>query len=183
MASSQTSQLESIDIMSMANGIVLTLEMDSIPKSENFTAWQANSNWFYITLYNVKGDSSQLRPKKLPDSIRDFQIISTNESIQLGLRLFEPIENHEFSSSEDENLIVASLHYSRVYLAQLDTIEKMELGKERFQFKSSFRDWLYHTGRGLTVTGLLKDSDNRMNLQTQIGLGLVVSTYFMDLIW
>ena len=124
---SQTSQLEFITLESKANGIVVQLKMDTIPDINNITAWQANSGWFYITLYQVTGDSSALMPRKIPSDITDFQIIENDESLQLGIRLIKTIENHEFSSLEDENSIVASLHYSTEYLAQLDTVKKMNL--------------------------------------------------------
>ena len=183
LAFSKPSQLESIHIESLANGIVLNLEMDSIPALENFTAWQANSNWFYITLYQVSGDSSKLALNKLPKNIQNYQVIISENSIQLGLQLYEPVDNHEFSSSEDDNFMVASLYYSSEYLSQLETIKDMDLSQKWYEISSKFRDWLYITGTGLTATGMIKDSNNRMNSQTQIGLSLLAITYMFDKIW
>ena len=157
--------------------------MDTLPNINNITAWQANSGWFYITLYQVTGDSSALMPRKIPSDITDFQIIENDESLQLGIRLIKTIENHEFSSLVDENSIVASLHYSTEYLAQLDTVKKMNLGQQNKEMPQEIRDWLYITGTGLTVAGLLLDSDDRMNSQTQSGLGVLITTFLLDLIW
>ena len=157
--------------------------MDTLPDIKNITAWQANSGWFYITLYQVTGDSSALMPRKIPSDITDFQIIENDESLQLGIRLIKTIENHEFSSLEDENSIVASLHYSTEYLAQLDTVKKMNLGQQKKGMPPGLRNWLYITGTGLTVSGLLQDSEDRMNSQTQSGLGVLITTFLLDLIW
>jgi hypothetical protein len=147
--------------------------MNNLPDVSNITAWQASSGWFYITMYKVKGDSS-LMPRKLPPQVIDFQIIESDESIQLGIRIKQPIENHDFLLVKNSNTLVASLHYSTEYLAQLDTVKKMH---------QEIRDWLYITGIGLTVAGLLLDSDDRMNSQTQSGLGVLITTFLLDLIW
>ena len=49
--------LESIELDSKSNGIIVTIDMDSTIDQENATAWQTNSGWFYITLYRAKGDT------------------------------------------------------------------------------------------------------------------------------
>ena len=79
--------LESLEIESKTNGILLTLKMDSIPDQKDISAWQANSGWFYITLYKVKGDTSRLMPDNLQKGILDLQFIQGDESFQIGLRL------------------------------------------------------------------------------------------------
>ena len=113
----------------------------------------------------------------------DFQIIESDESIQLGIRIKQPIENHDFLLVKNSNTLVASLHYSTEYLAQLDTVKKMNLGQQNKEMSQEIRNWLYITGTGLTVAGLLLDSDDRMNSQTQSGLGVLITTLLLDLIW
>ena len=157
--------------------------MKNLPDVSNITAWQASSGWFYITMYKVKGDSSSLMPRKLPSQIVDFQIIDSDESIQLGIRIKQPIENHDFLLVKNTNTLVASLHYSTEYLAQLETVKKMNLGQDNKEMQQEIRNWLYFTGTGLAVTGLILDSDNRINSQTQIGLGVLITTFLLDLIW
>tara|TARA_B110000495_G_scaffold146376_1_gene129246 strand:+ start:1461 stop:1934 length:474 start_codon:yes stop_codon:yes gene_type:complete len=157
--------------------------MNNLPDVSNVTAWQASSGWFYITMYKVKGDSSSLMPRKLPPQVIDFQIIESDESIQLGIRIKQPIENHDFLLVKNSNTLVVSLHYSTEYLAQLDTVKKMNLGQQNKEMPQEIRNWLYITGTGLTVAGLLLDSDDRMNSQTQSGLGVLITTLLLDLIW
>ena len=67
--------LETLHLESKANGILLHMKMDTIPETKNITSWQANSGWFYITLYKVLGDSTSLIPENIPSSMLDFQII------------------------------------------------------------------------------------------------------------
>jgi hypothetical protein len=172
--------MESIEIESKANGIVIEIAMDTLPDLANITGWQANSGWFYITLYRVSGDSASLMPTNLAQDILDFQIIETKESLQLGIRLNETIENHEFSQGKNTNTLVASLHYSTEYLAQLDTIKQMELGQTKRRLSSEFKNWLYFTGTGLGITGLLNNSNNDVNTQTTIGIGILISTFILD---
>ena len=116
--------MESVDIHSKENGIILTMVTDSLINENDLSAWQANSGWFYITLYKIKGYKNNLNKESLPSEIFDFQIIQGDESLQLGLRLRRPIENHEFTLIQGGNTILASLYYSREYFSQLDSIEK-----------------------------------------------------------
>ncbi len=52
--------LQAIEIDSKSNGIIVTVTMDSSLGKNDVTAWQANSGWFYITLYRAKGDTINL---------------------------------------------------------------------------------------------------------------------------
>ena len=180
---SQSNEMNSISIKSKSNGIVLQMNMDNLPDLSNVTAWQASSGWFYITMYKVKGDSTSLMPRRLPSEVIDFQIVESDESIQVGIRIKQPIENHDFLMVKKSNTMVASLHYSTEYLAQLDTVKRMNLGQQNKEIPQEIRNWLYITGTGLTVAGLILDSDNKMNLQTQSGLGILITTLLLDLIW
>ena len=65
--------LESLEIEAKSNGILLILNMDSLPDKNNISAWQANSGWFYMTLYKVKGDTNKLKPRNLQKGILDLQ--------------------------------------------------------------------------------------------------------------
>ena len=79
--------IESIEIDSKSNGIIVNVTMDSILRKNDLTAWQANSGWFYITLYKAKGDTLNLKSNGLPSEVIDYQLIQGDESFQIGLRL------------------------------------------------------------------------------------------------
>ena len=172
--------LESLEIESKTNGILLTLKMDSIPDQKDISAWQANSGWFYITLYKVKGDTSRLIPDNLQKGILDLQFIQGDESFQIGLRLKRTIENYEFSMNTKHNRIIGSLHYSREYLSQLDSMKKKEGSQKIAGLPDGIRKWLYLTGTGVTLAGTLQNNGEK---QVKTGVIMLLSTFLFDQIF
>ena len=169
--------LESLEIESKTNGILLTLKMDSIPDQKDISAWQANSGWFYITLYKVKGDTSRLMPDNLQKGILDLQFIQGDESFQIGLRLKRTIENYEFSMNTKHNRIIGSLHYSTEYLSQLDSMKKKEESQKISGLPDGIRKWLYLTGMGVTLAGTLQNNGEK---QVKTGVIILLSTFLID---
>ena len=169
--------LESLEIESKTNGILLTLKMDSIPDQKDISAWQANSGWFYITLYKVKGDTSRLMPDNLQKGILDLQFIQGDESFQIGLRLKRTIENYEFSMNTKHNRIIGSLHYSTEYLSQLDSMKKKERSQKISGLPDGIRKWLYLTGTGVTLAGTLQNNGEK---QVKTGVIILLSTFLID---
>ena len=169
--------LESLEIESKTNGILLTLKMDSIPDQKDISAWQANSGWFYITLYKVKGDTSRLIPDNLQKGILDLQFIQGDESFQIGLRLKRTIENYEFSMNTKHNRIIGSLHYSTEYLSQLDSMKKKERSQKISGLPDGIRKWLYLTGTGVTLAGTLQNNGEK---QVKTGVIMLLSTFLID---
>lgn len=169
--------LESLEIESKTNGILLTLKMDSIPDQKDISAWQANSGWFYITLYKVKGDTSRLMPDNLQRGILDLQFIQGDESFQIGLRLKRTIENYEFSMNTKHNRIIGSLHYSTEYLSQLDSMKKKEESQKISGLPDGIRKWLYLTGTGVTLAGTLQNNGEK---QVKTGVIMLLSTFLID---
>ena len=169
--------LESLEIESKTNGILLTLKMDSIPDQKDISAWQANSGWFYITLYKVKGDTSRLIPDNLQKGILDLQFIQGDESLQIGLRLKRSVENYEFSMNTKHNRIIGSLHYSTEYLSQLDSMKKKEESQKISGLPDGIRKWLYLTGTGVTLAGTLQNNGEK---QIQTGVIMLLSTFLID---
>lgn len=172
--------LESLEIESKTNGILLTLKMDSIPDQKDISAWQANSGWFYITLYKVKGDTSRLMPDNLQRGILDLQFIQEDESFQIGLRLKRTIENYEFSMNTKHNRIIGSLHYSTEYLSQLDSMKKKEESQKISGLPDGIRKWLYLTGTGVTLAGTLQNNGEK---QVKTGVIMLLSTFLFDQIF
>ena len=172
--------LESLEIESKTNGILLTLKMDSIPDQKDISAWQANSGWFYITLYKVKGDTSRLMPDNLQKGILDLQCIQGDESFQIGLRLKRTIENYEFSMNTKHNRIIGSLHYSTEYLSQLDSMKKKEESQKISGLPDGIRKWLYLTGTGVTLAGTLQNNGEK---QVKTGVIMLLSTFLFDQIF
>ena len=174
--------IESIEIDSKSNGIIVNVTMDSILRKNDLTAWQANSGWFYITLYKAKGDTLNLKSNGLPSEVIDYQLIQGDESFQIGLRLRRNIESHEFSFI-DKNTLNIPLRYSTEYFSSLDSITKPHSQQLNAGIPNGIKKWLYLTGSGVAISGSAKGGPLSSDTQTQIGIAMILATFIIDTIW
>ena len=174
--------IESIEIDSKSNGIIVNVTMDSIPRKNDLTAWQANSGWFYITLYKAKGDTLNLKSIGLPSEVIDYQLIQGDESFQIGLRLRRNIESHEFSFI-DKNTLNIPLRYSTEYFSSLDSVTKPHSQQQNAGIPNGIKKWLYLTGSGVAISGSAKGGRLSSDTQTQIGIAMILATFIIDIIW
>ena len=174
--------IESIEIDSKSNGIIVNVKMDSIISTNDLTAWQANSGWFYITLYNAKGDTLSLKSDRFPREVIDYQLIQGDESFQIGLRLRRNIESHEFSFI-DKNTLNIPLRYSTEYFSSLDSITKPHSQQLNAGIPDGIKKWLYLTGSGVAISGSAKGGRLSSDTQTQIGIAMILTTYIIDILW
>ena len=174
--------IESIEIDSKSNGIIVNVTMDSILRKNDLTAWQANSGWFYITLYRAKGDTLNLKSNGIPSEVIDYQLIQGDESFQIGLRLRRNIESHEFSFI-DKNTLNIPLRYSTEYFSSLDSITKPHSQQLNAGIPNGIKKWLYLTGSGVAISGSAKGGRLSSDTQTQIGIAMILSTFIIDILW
>ena len=174
--------IESIEIDSKSNGIIVNVKMDSILRKNDLTAWQANSGWFYITLYNAKGDTLSLKSDRFPREVIDYQLIQGDESFQIGLRLRKSIESHEFSFI-DKNTLNIPLRYSTEYFSSLDSVTKPHSQQLNAGIPDGIKKWLYLTGSGVAISGSAKGGRLNSDTQTQIGIAMILTTYIIDILW
>ena len=174
--------IESIEIDSKSNGIIVNVKMDSILKKNDLTAWQANSGWFYITLYKAKGDTLNLKSNGLPSEVIDYQLIQGDESFQIGLRLRRNIESHEFSFI-DKNTLNIPLRYSTEYFSSLDSIAEPHSQQLSAGIPDGIKKWLYLTGSGVAISGSAKGGHLSSDTQTQIGIAIILATFIIDIFW
>jgi len=174
--------IESIEIDSKSNGIIVNVTMDSILRKNDLTAWQANSGWFYITLYKAKGDTLNLKSNGLPSEVIDYQLIQGDESFQIGLRLRRNIESHEFSFI-DKNTLNIPLRYSTEYFSSLDSVTKPHSQQQNAGIPNGIKKWLYLTGSGVAISGSAKGGRLSSDTQTQIGIAMILATFIIDIIW
>ena len=174
--------IESIEIDSKSNGIIVNVTMDSIPRKNDLTAWQANSGWFYITLYKAKGDTLNLKSNGLPSEVIDYQLIQGDESFQIGLRLRRDIESHEFSFI-DKNTLNIPLRYSTEYFSSLDSVTKPHSQQLNAGIPNGIKKWLYLTGSGVAISGSARGGPLSSDTQTQIGIAMILATFIIDIIW
>ena len=174
--------IETIEIDSKSNGIIVNVKMDSIISTNDLTAWQANSGWFYITLYKAKGDTLSLKSDRFPREVIDYQLIQGDESFQIGLRLRKGIESHEFSFI-DKNTLNIPLRYSTEYFSSLDSITKPHSQQLNAGIPDGIKKWLYLTGSGVAISGSAKGGRLSSDTQTQIGIAMILTTYIIDILW
>ena len=174
--------IESIEIDSKSNGIIVNVTMDSILRKNDLTAWQANSGWFYITLYRAKGDTLNLKSNGLPSEVIDYQLIQGDESFQIGLRLRRNIESHEFSFI-DKNTLNIPLRYSTEYFSSLDSVTKPHSQQLNAGIPNGIKKWLYLTGSGVAISGSAKGGRLSSDTQTQIGIAMILATFIIDILW
>ena len=174
--------IESIEIDYKSNGIIVNVKMDSIISTNDLTAWQANSGWFYITLYKAKGDTLSLKSDRFPGEVIDYQLIQGDESFQIGLKLRKGIESHEFSFI-DKNTLNIPLRYSTEYFSSLDSITKPHSQQLNAGIPDGIKKWLYLTGSGVAISGSAKEGRLSSDTQTQIGIAMILTTYIIDILW
>ena len=174
--------IESIEIDSKSNGIIVNVTMDSILRKNDLTAWQANSGWFYITLYKAKGDTLNLKSNGLPSEVIDYQLIQGDESFQIGLRLRKNIESHEFSFL-DKNTLNIPLRYSTEYFSSLDSVTKPHSQQQNAGIPNGIKKWLYLTGSGVAISGSARGGPLSSDTKTQIGIAMILATFIIDIIW
>ena len=174
--------IESIEIDSKSNGIIVNVKMDSILGKNDLTAWQANSGWFYITLYKAKGDTLSLKSDRFPREVIDYQLIQGDESFQIGLRLRKSIESHEFSFI-DKNTLNIPLRYSTEYFSSLDSVTKPHSQQLNAGIPDGIKKWLYLTGSGVAISGSAKGGRLSSDTQTQIGIAMILSALIIDILW
>ena len=174
--------IESIEIDSKSNGIIVKITMDSILRKNDLTAWQANSGWFYITLYRAKGDTLNLKSNGIPSEVIDYQLIQGDESFQIGLRLRRNIESHEFSFI-DKNTLNIPLRYSTEYFSSLDSITKPHSQQLNAGIPDGIKKWLYLTGSGVAISGSAKGGHLSSDTQTQVGVAMILATFIIDILW
>ena len=181
IAFSEYYSLESVNVNSKANGILVYLKVDSLPNTENLTGWQSQNDWFYITLYQCRMIKNKQLLKEIDSNILDFEMIENEESLQLGIKSRESIEQFNFSLNPNINTITTSLHFSTKFFANKNKDEVVVNHNQNTGLSRGTRTWLNISGIGLTLSGILKE-EVLNNPQTIAGVSIVVATFLLDLI-
>ncbi len=172
--------IQNLDIKIKQNGLFLTLEASKPLKREYITGW-FNEDWFYITILNAIGDSSQLSSTRFSYPVLKVQNSNTAESIQLAVRVKGNIENFEFYLSNNDRTLLAALYYpAETVIAMLN-----EADNEQYQAKLKLKNRLinmsYFAGAALSISGILSgDGSSSGNQELSIGLIILILTYLYD---
>jgi len=89
--------INNLGIDSRKNGTLINIGSTKKINLEDVTAWYS-SEWFYLTVYNAKTDSTKLVGQELGGSITKIEIANNEESTQIALKLRKEIESFEITN-------------------------------------------------------------------------------------
>ena len=95
--------INNLEIDSRKNGTLINIGSTKKINLEDVTAWYS-SEWFYLTVYNAKTDSTKLVGQELGGSITKIEIANNEESTQIALKLRKEIESFEITNPTRKNI-------------------------------------------------------------------------------
>ena len=174
--------LESLNIDAKINGIVVYMGLDSIPDKGNLSAWQSRNDWFYITLHQCKVPLNEKFIENIHEAIIEWEIIKNKESLQLGIKTIQPIEQFNFIFDPTAKIVQAHLYYPTTILAAKIPENFNQNIIKRNGLARGTKTWLNITGTWLTIYGLSKGEKSVNNFSTLTGISILVSTFLIDTI-
>ena len=173
--------LTKISLESKSNGIIVKLYIDKQVSSENISAWQANSGWFYITIYDIKADTSSVKSIVLPGAVLSSQVIQSEKSVQIGLKMKKPIQNYELNFNNENEILNVSLHYSVNSLTTKELSSDSARADQVRGVHSGIKKWLFLSGSGLIISGALENNISKSeSTKTYLVSVLLILAYIVD---
>mgnify|MGYP001175722322 FL=1 len=179
---SMVSKIDSMVIESKSNGIIIIMKLDTLQQTNQINAWQAKTGWFYLTIFNTKGDSAIIKPDTIPREIKELQIIDIKESTQIGIKINEPIENYNFIYNDYDQSITANLFYSIEYFVKQETKNQKvkEINRnDRIPYRNN---WLYRFSIFMMILGVANESGSLENSYTKAGASLFFSAFIFSIL-
>lgn len=180
----ETAQITGLSMDTKKNGIFIRIHSDRFIEPARVTGWQ-NREWFYMTIHQAQADTALLEASTRSRGVKSVDCSLVGESVQLGFKLANPIEQFEFYFTEDTPEILASLRFPLAEV--LASIEpkiksaqaiKREQTFENPRYRAVIRA-LYFMGSGLTTGGFLAREKNK-GWEISVGLGLIAGAYIYD---
>ena len=138
----QGATINNLEIDSRQNGTLINVGTTKKIDLEDVTAWYS-SEWFYLTIYNAKTDSTKLSNQKLDKAITKIEIANNDESTQIALKLRNEIESFEITNPTRKNisfLLRLSQEEAKKSIAMDNNIEQFsEEGSEFDETKTTKR--------------------------------------------
>ena len=99
------------------------------------TAWYS-SEWFYLTVYDAKTDSTRLSNQTLSKAITKIEIANNEESTQIAFKLKKEIESFEITNPTRKNisfLLRLSQEEAKKSIAMDDNIEQFAESNSKYK--------------------------------------------------
>mgnify|MGYP000065894147 FL=1 len=99
----QGATINNLEIDSRQNGTLINVGSTAKINLKDVTAWYS-SEWFYLTVYNAKTDSTKLANQDFNGSVTKIEIANNEESTQIALKLRKKIESFEITNPTRRNI-------------------------------------------------------------------------------
>ena len=158
--------INNLEIDSRQNGTLINISSTKKIDLENVTAWYA-SEWFYLTIYNAKTDSTKVSNQKLDKAITKIEIANNEESTQIALKLRKEIESFEITNPTRKNISFL------LRLSQEEAKKSIEMDDNIEQFSDNDNEF---DGTKTTKQSKKSNSGNRSDRAVELSLlGAIVA--------
>lgn len=127
--------INSLEVDSRQNGTLINIGSTKKIDLEDVTAWYS-SEWFYLTVYDAKTDSTKLSNQTLSKAITKIEIANNEESTQIAFKLKKEIESFEITNPTRKNisfLLRLSQEEAKKSIAMDDNIELFAESKSKYE--------------------------------------------------
>jgi len=158
--------INNLEIDSRQNGTLINISSTKKIDLENVTAWYS-SEWFYLTIYNAKTDSTKVSNQKLDKAITKIEIANNEESTQIALKLRKEIESFEITNPTRKNISFL------LRLSQEEAKKSIEMDDNIEQFSDNENEF---DGTKTTKQSKKSNSGNRSDRAVELSLlGAIVA--------
>ena len=127
--------INSLEVDSRQNGTLINIGSTKKIDLEDVTAWYS-SEWFYLTVYDAKTDSTRLSNQTLSKAITKIEIANNEESTQIAFKLKKEIESFEITNPTRKNisfLLRLSQEEAKKSIAMDDNIEQFSESNSKYE--------------------------------------------------
>ena len=171
----QDNKINQLDIDSRDNGTIIKLKSTKKIDLKNVTAWYS-SEWFYLTIYDAKSDSTKLSNTPLNKIVRKIEVANSDESTQIALKVNESIESFEIMSpSKKEVSFILRFPQEEIKseLSNNDLEELIEVDEVKSAKESLAIDEMSKASKFMPFIGLVVAASDITNLTVFLGGTLI----------
>ncbi|RMF10901.1 MAG: hypothetical protein D6762_00485 [Candidatus Neomarinimicrobiota bacterium] len=183
--------IRAVELSPKVNGYFIRLTLSRPIQSQDLAGWQADNQWFYLTLFQCQADTTSLLRSFQPTrEIDRLDIVNSSESAQLAFRLHTQIDDFDLLPEPQSPVLNVALRFQRGdLLAALEQEKASPVQTPKSPSSETVvsplylrvRSVSYLTGVSLTIAGILA-SDNAPGVSWELptGVSILGLTYIYD---
>ena len=174
-AFAQDNKITQLEIDSRDNGTIVKLKSTKKVDLKNVTAWNS-SEWFYLTIYDAKSDSTKLSNTPLNKIVKKIEVANSDESTQIALKVNESIESFEIMSpSKREVSFILRFPQEEIKseLSNNDLEDLIEVDQVKSAKESLAIDEMSKASKFMPFIGLVVAASDITNLTVFLGGTLI----------